>query len=516
MPHTRAPVLLLILDGWGWREDPADNAIAAAVTPHWDALLADCPRTLIDTSGAAVGLPRGQMGNSEVGHLNLGAGRVVYQEFTRVSRAIRTGSFFGNRTLTGAVDHAVANGRAVHVMGLLSPGGVHSHEAHIQAMVRLAAERGATDIRVHAFLDGRDTPPRSAATSIADMQRHLDELGHGRIATLVGRYYAMDRDNRWPRIRRAYDLLTRGEAPYHVADAAAGLAAAYERGETDEFVAPTLIAPELPTGIADGDVLVFMNYRSDRARQLTRAFVEDGFDGFARDARPRLGGFACLTEYSKDYPVAVAFPPERIDNGFGEYIAAHGLRQLRLAETEKYAHVTFFFNGGRETVFAGEERILVPSPDVATYDLKPEMSVARVTDHLVEALAGGRFGAVICNLANPDMVGHTGRMDAAVCAIEAVDAALGRIVAALREAGGEMLLTADHGNAEQMRDPDTGQPHTSHTANPVPLLYVGPRRLALADGGALCDVAPSLLELLGLTPPEQMQGRSLLRPGTWR
>jgi 2,3-bisphosphoglycerate-independent phosphoglycerate mutase len=449
------------------------------------------------------------MGNSEVGHLNIGAGRVVYQEFTRVTRAIRTGSFFRNGTLTEAVDRAVAAGRTVHVMGLLSPGGVHSHEEQLQAMVRLAAERGATDLQVHAFLDGRDTPPMSARASLESMERLLATLGVGRIATVIGRYYAMDRDNRWPRIREAYDLLTSAAAAFEAPNSLAALDAAYARGETDEFVRPTRVGA--PGGIGDGDSLVFMNYRSDRARQLTRALVEPDFSGFSRRLHPRLGAFVSLTEYSRDYPIPVAFPPERIENGFGEYIARRGLRQLRLAETEKYAHVTFFLNGGREEPFEGEQRILVPSPDVATYDLKPEMSAPQVTEHLVAAIRGGRLDAIVCNYANPDMVGHTGDLEAAIRAVEAVDEAIGRVTEAIMEVGGQMLITADHGNAEQMRDPETGQPHTAHTANPVPLVYVGSRPARLLDGGALCDIAPTLLSMMGLSPPEEMRGQSLIR-----
>ena len=508
MTKPDARVVLLILDGWGYREGGDDNAIARAHTPVWDRLWLSCPRTLVQNSGASVGLPGGQMGNSEVGHLNIGAGRVVYQEFTRVSRAIRTGSFFRNRTLTDAVDRAVAASRAVHIMGLLSPGGVHSHEEHLRAMVRLAAGRGARDLRLHAFLDGRDTPPRSAHASLQAMQDLMASLGRGRIAGIVGRYYAMDRDNRWPRIEQAYDLITGTAADFEAPDALAALTAAYERGEGDEFVRPTRIG----TGsMADGDSLIFMNYRSDRARQLTRAFVEPYFTGFRRAARPRLGAFVSLTEYAQDYPVPVAFPPERITNGFGQYLARLGLRQLRLAETEKYAHVTFFFNGGREDVFEGEDRVLVPSPDVATYDLAPAMSASQVTERLVAAIESQRYDAIVCNYANPDMVGHTGRLAAAVQAIEAVDQCLGRVVGAAQASGAQLLITADHGNAEQMLDPHTGEPHTAHTENPVPLIYVGPRPARLRPAGALCDIAPSLLAIMGLAQPREMQGQSLIQ-----
>ncbi|HHM06520.1 MAG TPA: 2,3-bisphosphoglycerate-independent phosphoglycerate mutase [Gammaproteobacteria bacterium] len=508
------PVVLLVLDGWGYREAPQDNAIYHASTPVWDHLWADYPHLLIRSSGTDVGLPSTQMGNSEVGHLNLGAGRVVYQEFSRISRAIKSGSFFTNTTLTAAVDCAVTAGKAVHVLGLLSPGGVHSHEDHIFAMLRLAVERGAKRVYLHAFLDGRDTPPKSAAASLEKAHALSSELGAARIASMVGRYYAMDRDHRWPRVQAAYDLLTLGEAAHRAPDALSGLKAAYARGETDEFVTPTAIVPPgtTPVSIEDGDAVVFMNYRSDRARQITRAFTEDAFQGFARKRRPRLGGFATLTEYSREFNVPVAFPPERLRNVFGEYIAKLGLRQLRIAETEKYAHVTFFFNGGVEDPFPGEERILVPSPDVATYDLQPAMNAPLLTEKLVDAIKSHRFDAIICNYANPDMVGHTGNFSAAVQAIEAVDRCVGQVVAAIREAGGEALITADHGNAEQMRDPATHQAHTAHTCNPVPLVYVG-RPAPAAASGSLSDVAPTLLHLMGLDVPTEMNGRPLLAPG---
>ncbi|MCW8902563.1 2,3-bisphosphoglycerate-independent phosphoglycerate mutase [Sedimenticola sp.] len=505
------PAVLLIMDGWGYSEDPRSNAIMAAETPVWDRLWEQCPHTLISTSGAEVGLPDGQMGNSEVGHLNLGAGRVVYQEFTRVSRSVRTGSFFTNRTLVDAVDRVIAEDKAVHIFGLLSPGGVHSHEEHIHAMARLAVERGASRVYVHAFLDGRDMPPKSAATSIQSLNRVFAGLGKGRIASIVGRFYAMDRDNRWDRVQQAYDMLVLGQAEFTATDAETALRQAYDRGETDEFVKPTCIVPpgETAVTIEDGDAVLFMNYRSDRARQLTRSFIDPGFEGFARSRVPRLSSFVSLTEYSKEFDIPVAFPSERLENVFGEYISKLGLRQLRLAETEKYAHVTFFFNGGREQVFEGEERILIPSPKVNTYDLKPEMSAPEVTDALVDAIKSGKYDAIICNYANSDMVGHTGIFSAAVAAIEVLDHCLGRVVEALRQVGGEMLVTADHGNAEQMEDAENDQPHTAHTQNPVPLLYVG-RPARLDKNGALCDIAPTLLTLMGLAVPSEMQGHNLL------
>jgi 2,3-bisphosphoglycerate-independent phosphoglycerate mutase len=501
------PAVLLILDGWGMSDKTEYNAIAAAKKPNWDRLWARYPHTGLRTSGSAVGLPAGQMGNSEVGHLNLGAGRVVYQEYTRVSRSIRTGSFFSNLTLTGAVDAAIESGNTVHILGLLSPGGVHSHEDQIHAMVRLAVERGANTV-VHAFLDGRDMPPKSAEASLRKLQALFDELGGGRLATMIGRYYAMDRDHRWERIKQAYDLIAAGQAEHLCEDSLEGLRAAYARGETDEFVTATRIGPAQP--VTDGDVMINMNYRSDRARQITRPFIEPDFDCFERAAVPKLARYVSLTQYNKEFDIPVAYPPERLKNTFGEYIARLGLRQLRIAETEKYAHVTFFFNGGEETPNEGEDRILVPSPQVATYDLKPEMSAREVTDKLVEAIETGNYDAIICNYANGDMVGHTGNFEAAVKAIEVLDACIGRVTDAVLAAGGEVLITADHGNAEQMRDPEIGQAYTAHTTNLVPFIYVGHKAGRLQENGALCDVAPTLLEMMDLKQPREMTGRSLL------
>ncbi|MGE0080574.1 MAG: 2,3-bisphosphoglycerate-independent phosphoglycerate mutase [Thiohalomonadaceae bacterium] len=506
------PVVLIVLDGWGYSETSPSNAIARASTPVWNRLWSEYPHTLIRASGSEVGLPADQMGNSEVGHLNLGAGRVVYQEFTRVSLAIKRGEFFKNDTLTEAVDRAKAAGKAVHILGLLSPGGVHSHEEHLHAMVELAVKRGVQKVYVHAFLDGRDTPPKSAEASLRLMEDKFEALGGGRLVSMVGRFYAMDRDHRWPRVQAAYELITSANAEYEAPDALAALDMAYARGETDEFVKPTRIVRPgtAPVVVEDGDAVVFMNYRSDRARQITRAFIEPGFDGFPRARHPQLSGFVTLTEYSADFDVPVAFPPERMRNVFGEYIANAGLRQLRIAETEKYAHVTFFFNGGREEPFEGEERILVASPQVATYDQKPEMSAPEVTDKLVAAIDEGRYDVVICNYANPDMVGHTGDMAATVKAIEALDECLGRVYDAVCAAGGEMIVTADHGNAEQMVGEDTGQPHTAHTSNPVPFIFVSRRPARLAATGALCDVAPTMLAMLGMPQPEEMTGTSLV------
>jgi len=511
MSSSPAPVMTIVLDGWGYSKETDSNAIYHAKTPVWDALWEKFPHALIKGSGPEVGLPSGQMGNSEVGHLNLGAGRVVYQEFTRVSRAIRTGSFFTNQTLTDAVDLAIKNDKAVHILGLLSNGGVHSHEEHICAMAKLAVERGAKHVYLHAFLDGRDTPPKSAEQYIRSMQDTFDKLGGGRFASVIGRYYAMDRDHRWPRVQAAYDLITQGKAEFEAPDALKAVADAYARDESDEFIQATRIVPpgKEPVELRDGDVLIFMNYRSDRARQITRPFIEPDFDAFERTVTPKLGDFISLTEYSANFDVPVAFPPERLRNVFGEIVANQGLRQLRIAETEKYAHVTFFFNGGREEPFEGEDRILVPSPDVATYDLQPEMSAFELTDKLVEAIARKKYDTIICNYANPDMVGHTGNFDATVKAIEALDVCLGRVIEALQKVGGEALITADHGNAEKLSDAETGQAHTAHTVNPVPLIYVG-RPGALAETGSLCDIAPTMLYLMGLNIPEEMGGHSLV------
>jgi 2,3-bisphosphoglycerate-independent phosphoglycerate mutase len=506
------PLVLIVMDGWGYREDPEYNAIAKADKPTWDYFWRTFPHTLIYASEAAVGLPSNQMGNSEVGHLNLGAGRVVYQEYTRINRAIGSGSFFTNKTLTDAVDLAVSTGKAVHILGLLSPGGVHSHEEHIQAMAELAAKRGAKQLYLHAFLDGRDTPPQSAAGSIKAMEDKFTALGQGRIASIIGRYYAMDRDHRWPRVQAAYDLITQGKAEFTAPSASAGLEMAYARGENDEFVKATEVVPpgSAPVRIVDGDVVVFMNFRSDRARQITRPFIEENFDGFKRDVWPKLGRFVSLTEYQSEFHIPVAFPPERLQNVLGAYLASLGLHQLRIAETEKYAHVTFFFNGGEETPFQYEDRILVPSPtDVQTYNKKPEMSAALVTDKMVEAIESGTYDVIICNFANPDMVGHTGDFDATVKAIEVLDGCLKRVYDAARVVGGEILITADHGNAEQMFDNSTGQPQTAHTTNPVPFVYIG-RKAKIAATGALEDVAPTMLYLLGIAIPSEMTGHSLV------
>lgn len=509
----RKPHVLIILDGFGHSETSTSNAIAAANMPNWRSLLAECPHGLISGSGEDVGLPDGQMGNSEVGHMNLGAGRVVYQDFTRVTKAIRDGEFAQNAVITTAVDKAVKNHGAVHIMGLLSPGGVHSHEDHLHAMVDVAVARGAERVYVHAFLDGRDTPPRSAEASLAAMEAHLERTGKGRVASIVGRYFAMDRDNRWDRVESAYRLLTEGVAAQRYSSAVAGLHAAYAQDISDEFVPATVIAAEgeAPALIADGDAVVFMNFRADRAREITRAFVDAQFSGFTRQRHPQLADFVMLTEYAASIAAPVAFKPSTLTNSLGEYLANMGKTQLRIAETEKYAHVTFFFSGGREEPYAGEQRILVPSPAVATYDLKPDMSADEVTDKLVAAIESGDFDALICNYANGDMVGHTGVFDAAVQACETLDHCIGRLVAAVRQVGGEMLITADHGNVEQMQDTETGQAHTAHTCELVPFVYVGSRHgVRIANGGVLSDVAPTLLSLMGLPAPVEMTGKSLV------
>ncbi len=505
--------LLVVLDGFGYSENVDGNAIAAANTPHWDRYWSEQPHTLISGSGLDVGLPEGQMGNSEVGHMNLGAGRVVYQDLTRINRAIEQSEFERNRALNRAFDRVKKSGGALHVMGLLSPGGVHSHEDQIFTCIEMAASAGIERVYLHAFLDGRDTPPRSARASLEKAQALMQRLGRGAVASIVGRYFAMDRDRRWDRVERAYNLLVRGEAPFHAATATDALELAYGRGENDEFVQPTSVHPEgeLPVRIQDGDGVVFMNFRADRARQLTRAMVDADFDGFERRSTVRMADFVMLTRYADDIRTSCAFEPAVLTNTLGEYLSRLGKTQLRIAETEKYAHVTFFFSGGREDPFDGERRILIPSPKVSTYDQCPEMSAPKVTDELVAAIRSREYDLIVCNYANGDMVGHTGDFDAAVRAVETLDQCLGRLEQAITEVGGQMLVTADHGNAEQMRDDSTGQPHTAHTSDPVPLVYLGPQPVELEDGGTLADVAPTLLSLMHLEIPAEMTGHSLVK-----
>jgi len=504
-------MVLVILDGYGYREDQQDNAIFNAKTPVMDALWAKRPHTLVDASGLKVGLPDRQMGNSEVGHVNLGAGRIVYQDLTRLDVEIKERTFFSNPALAGAVDNAVAQGKAVHIMGLLSAGGVHSHEDHILAMVELAAARGAEKIYLHAFLDGRDTPPRSAESSLKRFEEKFAELGKGRVATIIGRYYAMDRDNRWDRVEQAYDLMTQAKGEYQADTAVAALQAAYARDENDEFVKATVIraAGQADSAMQDGDALIFMNFRADRAREITRAFVNADFDGFARKKTIKLGEFVMLTEYAADIKATCAYPPASLANTFGEWMAKNDKTQLRISETEKYAHVTFFFNGGVEEPFSGEDRILINSPKVATYDLQPEMSSAELTEKLVAAIKSGKYDTIICNYPNGDMVGHTGVFEAAVTAVETLDKCIAEVADAVESAGGQLLITADHGNAEQMRDPATGQAHTAHTNLPVPLIYVGGKSVKAVSGGKLSDIAPTMLSLMGMEIPQEMTGKPL-------
>lgn len=501
-------MLLLVLDGFGYREQQEHNAIAAAKMPVWHELWMNNPHTLLEGSGHSVGLPYGQMGNSEVGHLTMGAGRTVYQDFTRIEQAIEEGTFFSNKVLINAIEKAKRHHKAVHILGLLSPGGVHSHEDHIHAAIELASMLDQQKLYVHAFLDGRDTPPQSALASLESLDKELKQLAHGKIASIVGRYYAMDRDKRWERIQAAYDLLTLGKAEYQADNAEQALAMAYERGENDEFVKPTTIKDFVP--IQDGDVVIFINYRADRARQLTRAFIEPNFDFFPRSVVPQLAEFVSLTQYAKDIPTTIAFPPQSLEDVLGDYVAKQGLTQLRIAETEKYAHVTFFFNGGIERLSEGEERILVPSAKVATYDLKPEMSAPEVTEKLVDAIKNQKYDLIICNYANPDMVGHTGNFKATVQALEVIDTCLGKIFSALKEVDGEMLITADHGNAECMFDEKTNQPHTAHTSDPVPFVYVGRSAKIAKENGTLADIAPTILYLMNLPKPVAMTGQSLV------
>lgn len=508
---AKKPMALVILDGYGHREETASNAIANANTPVLDGLFANNPNTLISASGMDVGLPDGQMGNSEVGHTNIGAGRVVYQDLTRITKSITDGEFTQTAALVEAIDSAVKADKAVHIMGLMSPGGVHSHEDHIYAAVEMAAARGAEKIYLHCFLDGRDTPPRSAEGSLQRFQDLFAKLGKGRVASLVGRYYAMDRDNNWDRVQVAYDLLTQAKADFTYDSAIAGLEAAYAREENDEFVKATAIKTDGQEDavMQDGDTAIFMNYRADRARQITRTFVPD-FAGFERASFPAIN-FVMLTQYAADIPLAIAFPPASLENTYGEWLSKQGKTQLRISETEKYAHVTFFFNGGVESEFEGEERQLVASPKVATYDLQPEMSSEELTEKMVAAIKSGKYDAIICNYPNPDMVGHTGVYEAAEKAIEAVDACVGKVVAAIEEVGGQMLITADHGNAEMMVDPETGGTHTAHTNLPVPLIYVGDKAVEFKEGGKLSDLAPTMLALTGLEIPAEMSGEVLVK-----
>ncbi len=510
-------VALIILDGWGLSPRRDYNAVALARTPTMDGLLARYPHTTLVTCGRRVGLPEGMMGNSEVGHLNLGAGRVVTQAMTRIDAWVEDGSLLDNPALIRAMERVKGTGRALHLMGLVSDGGVHSWPTHYQGLLKMAKGRGLDprQVFVHAILDGRDTPPKSGAGHVQTLVDFVEEIGFGRVGTMVGRYYAMDRDKRWDRTQIAYDGYTLGVGT-KAADAVAAVHDAYGRGETDEFVKPIVMVGEDGgplARVADEDGILFFNFRGDRPRQITKAFVLEGFDGFERQRRPRVH-YTCLTQYEEGLPVEVAYPPEALGQEMkqivGEVLSRRGLRQLRIAETEKYAHVTFFFNGQEETPFPGEERILVPSPRVATYDLQPEMSAAGVAERLIEQVRARAFDAGICNFANPDMVGHTGKLDAAFRAVETVDGCLGEVLEAIRAVGGTALVTADHGNAEQMLHYETGEPHTAHTTNPVPFVVVDESfRGRLREGGSLEDVGPTLLGMLGVERPGEMTGRDL-------
>jgi 2,3-bisphosphoglycerate-independent phosphoglycerate mutase len=502
--------VLCILDGWGWRPEARDNAILAAKTPNFDRMIRECPHALLATSGREVGLPDGQMGNSEVGHTNIGAGRLVMQDLPRIDHAIGTGGIAELPALRALIADAKKVGGAVHLMGLISPGGVHSHQNHIAALARVFDSAGL-EVRIHAFLDGRDTPPKSALGFVSDFERGIAGLAKARIVTVSGRYYAMDRDKRWERVAKAYAAIAEAEGP-RFPDAKAAIAKSYENGVTDEFVIPCVIGDY--AGVRDGDALLFGNFRPDRAREISTALLDPKFDGFPRRRVLKFSAAAGMTEYSEPLKkfMTALFPPEDITGTLGELFAARGLKQLRIAETEKYPHVTFFMNGGREAPFIGEDRILVPSPKVATYDLKPDMSAFEVTDRLVDAVKSGKYDLIIVNYANPDMVGHTGVMGAAVKAVEAIDQCLGRLREAVESAGGLLLITADHGNIELMRDQETGEPHTAHTLLDVPIIAVNADAHTRLHDGRLADVTPTLLDLLGMDKPAQMTGRSLAEP----
>ena len=506
------PVILLILDGFGFSENRENNAVAQANTPNFDQFKKQYPNSLINASEHYVGLPDGQMGNSEVGHLNIGAGRIVFQDFERINNSISSGEFYQIPALVDALQALKKNNNALHIFGLLSDGGVHSHQSHIHAMLTMAAQQGLSKVYVHAFLDGRDTPPVSAAPYIKALEDHIKTTGVGKIASISGRFYSMDRDKRWERVAPAYHMLVDGEAEYIAASAADALQNAYDRKESDEFVKCTVIrsANEAPIRIEDGDCVVYMNFRSDRARQMTDAFLNADFNGFERKRIPQLSHYFTLTQYDQNQKKAEPiFAPFSVPNTFGEFVSEQGLNQLRIAETEKYPHVTFFFNGGEETVFKGEDRILVQSPKVATYDLKPEMSAPEVTDKLVEAINSKKYQAIICNYANGDMVGHTGNLQAAIKAVETLDTCVGRVVEAAKLTGAEVIITADHGNAEMMYDPASDQAHTQHTTNLVPFIYIG-RKAKLSETGALSDIAPTLLQMMGIPKPKEMTGKTLI------
>ena len=501
--------LLIILDGWGHSNNREANAILMAKTPNWDYLNATYPSTLISTSGNCVGLPEGQMGNSEVGHLTIGSGRVIEQDLTRIQKDIDSGDFVSNPVLSYALNSANQDNGAIHIIGLLSDGGVHSHQKHLHAMLDMTKQKGCKEVYLHLIADGRDTPPQSVATFVSELEEKINELGTGRIASIVGRFYAMDRDNRWERIEKAYNLLTAGKSEYTATSASIAIQEAYNRGEGDEFITPTAIGA--PAIINNGDAVIFMNYRADRARELAQAIAIEEFAGFPRETILKTH-FVCLTEYNKDFNLPCAYLPVTVNNTLGSYLSDQGFSQLRIAETEKYAHVTFFFNGGLEPSMPGEKRKLIPSPDVTTYDLKPEMSAFELTDSLVDAIKSEQYDLIVCNFANTDMVGHSGKIEATIKAVEAVDSCLGIIHRACMENNFETLITADHGNAEQMTNPNTSKPHTAHTNNPVPLIYVGNRDASIAEPfiGTLADLAPTMLALMDIEAPKEMTGKCLL------
>ena len=509
---SKKPTVLMILDGYGLNDTAKGNAVAEGKTPVMDKLMAEYPFVKGNASGMAVGLPEGQMGNSEVGHLNMGAGRIIYQELTKITKAIEDGDFFENQALLAACKNAKENHTALHMMGLVSDGGVHSHNGHIYGLLELAKRQGVENVYVHCFLDGRDTPPASGKDYVEALEAKMKEIGVGEVASVSGRYYAMDRDNRWDRVERAYNALVKGEG-VQAESATAGIQASYDADKTDEFVEPMVIVKDgAPVAtVKDGDSVIFFNFRPDRAREITRTFCDDNFEGFDRGERVKTT-FVCFTEYDVTIQnKQVAFVKEEITNTFGEFLAAHNMTQARIAETEKYAHVTFFFNGGVEEPNKGEDRILVKSPKVATYDLKPEMSAYEVCDKLVDAIKSDKYDVIIINFANPDMVGHTGVEDAAIKAIEAVDECVGKAVDALKEVDGQMFICADHGNAEQLIDETTGEPFTAHTTNPVPFILVNADpAYKLREGGCLADIAPTLIELMGMEQPKEMTGKSLL------
>ncbi|SDE08960.1 2,3-bisphosphoglycerate-independent phosphoglycerate mutase [Kordiimonas lacus] len=507
MTTTPKPVVLCILDGWGYRDQTADNAIKLANTPNYDRLWSSVPRAWLATSGLAVGLPDGQMGNSEVGHMNLGGGRVVLQDLPRIDDAVKSGALAKNVELQSFIEKMKTSGGTAHLMGLMSPGGVHSHQDHIAALATIIAGEGVP-VRIHAFMDGRDTPPRSALEFLDKFEAAIADAPNTVISTVTGRYWAMDRDKRWDRVKKAYDALVSGEGQQQADSAKAAVEASYARDENDEFVAATTIGSY--DGMKDGDGFIMANFRADRAREILTAMVDPAFDGFERGTLPKFTAVAGMVEFSAALNefLPVLFPSEEINNSLGQVLADNGINQLRIAETEKYAHVTFFFNGGSEDVFKGEDRILVPSPDVATYDLKPEMSAPEVTDKLVEAIRSGTYGAIVVNYANPDMVGHTGVLSAAIKAVETIDGCIGRLEEAIMEVGGAMLVTADHGNVEMMKDESTGQAHTAHTSFDVPVLMIGSDKGM--KNGRLADVAPTMLALLGLDQPSEMTGHNLL------